>query len=103
MWLCVAPVYVCIQLKRVPDLRAEAKLTLVFGLCSQESSDSSNTTVEDEDVKGKTKKMTIRAGCERQPFQLLHRQISQQTWERRRSTKLGDCCRYLTGLLTAYR
>lgn len=86
MCLCVAPVYLCIQLKRVGDVMVEAKPTFVFGLCSQESSDSSNTTVEDEDVKGKTEKHS----CERQPFQLLHCQMSQQTWERRQSTKLGD-------------
>lgn len=58
MWLCVAPVYLCVQLKRVRDVMAGAKLTFAFGLCSQESSDSSNTTVEDEDVKGKTEKAT---------------------------------------------
>lgn len=63
MWLCVAPVYLCIQLKRVRDVVVEAGLTLLFALCSQESSDSSNTTVEDEDVKGKTGTITVRGSC----------------------------------------
>lgn len=74
VWLCVAPptVYLCIQLERARDVTVEAKLTFVFGLCWQESSDSSNTTVEDEDVKGKTKTITVPPSCLRQPFQLLH-------------------------------
>lgn len=64
MWLCVAPVHLCRELKRVPDVMLEARLTRVFGLCSQESSDSSNTTVEDEDVKGKRKPIPVRRSCE---------------------------------------